>query len=72
MDPEIEPSLRILSGSPEMVEHEANLLLKNYAAIMWNFSVVRDELVITVILVHERELRKAQLAQMRSVPGIRQ
>lgn len=58
-----DPSLRIVSGPARVVELELNQLLKSYAVTVWNFATVKDEIHVTAILVHERELRKMQLAQ---------
>ena len=72
MDPVVpELKLRILSGSPAIVEHQLQELLKSYIAATWNFAVVAGELVITVVLVHQSEIMKAQLAAMPPIGGPR-
>jgi hypothetical protein len=58
-----EPGLRIVSGPCKVVEAELNRLLVNYAVMVWNFAVVDGEQHVTAVLVHQRELRKMQLAQ---------
>jgi len=55
--------IRLLSGPPAIVEHEVNLLLDEYAAVTWSFAVAKDEVVVTVLMIHAGEIRKAQLAQ---------
>jgi len=54
--------LLIVSGSAAEVEARLNKVLDEYAAVTWNFAVVKDELRITVVLVHQSEMRKAALA----------
>lgn len=57
----MEAKIRIISGAPAPVEHEVNMLLDHYAPIVWNISPGPDGAWVTCILVHESELRKAQL-----------
>ena len=65
MEPEIRPrALRVLSGTPEEIDYEIAATLKGYVIINWNFAVVRDALKVTVVAVHESEIRKMQLMQM--------
>jgi hypothetical protein len=72
MDPEIKaPKLRIVSDKPEVVARALNVLLDDYAAITWNFAVVKDELTITVVMVHQSEIRKMQLMMGGAGPGPR-
>ena len=67
MEPEIKPRpVRIISGTPEEIDYELGQTLKGYAVVQWNFAVVRDALKVTVIAVHESEIRKMQLMQMPS------
>lgn len=61
-----ESSVRIICGAPELVEREVNVLLENYAPAMWNIQTCDGKPLVTCILVHERELRKAQIAAMRN------
>lgn len=71
MEPEIRPrALRVLSGTPEEIDFLLGSTLKGYAIVQWNFAVVRDALKVTVIAVHESEIRKMQLMQMPSVRPI--
>jgi hypothetical protein len=65
MELEIKPRpVRIISGSPEEVDHELNSTLKDYAIMQTNFAVVKDSLRVTVVAVHDSEIRKLQLMQM--------
>ena len=67
MEPEIRPrALRVISGTPEEIDYEIGSTLKGYAIINWNFAVVKDALKVTVVAVHESEIRKMQLMQMPS------
>lgn len=67
MEAEIKPRpIRVLSGTPEEIDYELGKALKGYAIISWNFAVVKDALKVTVVAVHESEIRKMQLMQMPS------
>ena len=67
MEPEIKPRpMRVVSGTPEEIDYELGASLKGYAVISWNFAVVKDALKVTVVAVHESEIRKMQLMQMPS------
>lgn len=62
MDAEIKPSrLRIVSGSVAEVEEQLNRMLDDYVTIMWNWATVGAEVRCTVVLMHQSEMRKAQL-----------
>jgi len=73
MSVEIEkrPRIRIVSGAPALVEHDLNRLLDDYAVTVWNWAVVNNQLTLSAILIHQAELRKAQLAAapMMMPPG---
>lgn len=65
MEPEIKPrAMRVVSGTPEEIDYELSNSLKGYAIASWNFAVVKDALKVTVVAVHESEIRKMQLMQM--------
>jgi len=67
MEPEIKPRpVRVMSGSPEEIDFLLGSTLKGYAIASWNFAVVKDALRVTVVAVHESEIRKMQLMQMPS------
>lgn len=55
--------LRIISGNHHQVEEQLNLLLKEYAALVWNFLEIAGEVRVSVVMVHQSEFRKAQLLQ---------
>ncbi len=55
--------VRIISGSPAVIEGLINELGGDYAATTWNFAVVKDELTITVVLISASLIRQAQIAQ---------
>lgn len=57
-----EPKVRILSNCPAVVEKQLNELGDTYAPIVWNIAPVGDGIMVTVVLLHEREIRKGQLA----------
>ena len=65
------PNFRIVSGTPAAVEHAFNQLLEEYVATHINFSVVKDEVIVTALLIHTRVVNRQQLAAAR-MPGIRQ
>lgn len=63
MDSIIPPrKVRILSAAPAVVESQLNELADEYAPIVWNIAPVGDHVVVTVVLLHESEVRKSQLA----------
>jgi hypothetical protein len=62
------PKVRILSGSPAKVEAEVNLLLGSYVPTVWNIQPGADGPLVSCILVHESEIRKAQLAMAQGFP----
>ncbi len=64
LDPN-KPKLRIVSGDPAHVESQVNLLAQQeYAAIQWAFGGTEKPWV-TVLLLLESELRKAQMMAAR-------
>lgn len=60
--------LRIVSGTPEEVEWHLNRMLDEYTVATWNFCPVGDHVIVTAVLLDNREIRKAQLA-MTAVPS---
>jgi len=52
---------RILSGSPDEVEHLLNSEAGEYAPMTWNYSIVGAALIMTVVCVHQSQLRQAAL-----------
>ena len=62
MDAEIKPRrLRIVSGTVHEVEEQLNRMLDDYMTIMWNWATVGAQLRVSVVLMHQSEVRKAQL-----------
>jgi len=54
--------LRLVSGTIAEVEVELNRLLDHYIATQYNYAVVKDELICTVMLLHESVVRMQQIA----------
>jgi hypothetical protein len=65
-----ERALRIVSGTAAEVEAELNVLLEAYVPTVWNFQPGANGALVSVVLVHSREIRKAQLAQMSMSPMV--
>lgn len=62
INPERKPRrLRIVSGTVYEIEEQMNRMLDEYVTVMWNWTVVGAELRVSVVLMHQREVRKAQL-----------
>jgi hypothetical protein len=63
MDAEIKPRrLRIISGTTAEVEEQLNRLLDQYTMTQQAFAVVDNQLVMTVVLIHESVLRMHAIA----------
>lgn len=60
--------LLIISDTAETVEWHLNRLLDEYTVTTWSFNAVGDRVIITAILLDNREIRKAQIAMM-GAPG---
>lgn len=56
-------ALRIVSGRAELIEAQLNELMYEYTPTHWAFSTVGDHVELTVVLLHDREVRKSALAQ---------
>lgn len=54
--------VRILSAAPAVVEGQLNELGGEYAPVVWNIAPTDAGIMVTVVLLHESEVRKAQLA----------
>ena len=62
-DGEIKPRrLRLVSGTIAEVEVELNRLLDHYIATQYNYAVVDNQLICTVMLLHESVVRMQQIA----------
>lgn len=69
---EREPGIRIISACPAVAEQQLNELAGRYAPIVWNVAPTEAGIMVTVVMLHERELRKQNLAQaMMAPPGMR-
>ena len=65
MDVEKEPKrFRIVSGDPATVELECNAMFDEYTAFLWNFAVAGDKVIVTALLLHQKEIEKQQRTQM--------
>lgn len=60
--PEARRVLRIVSGPVAVVEAELNLIGSEYVAQMWNWAVVNNELIVSVVMISAVEVRKQQIA----------
>lgn len=65
----MEKKIRILCGSPGSVEADVNPLLQEYVPIVWNIQPGKDGPMVSCILVHASEVRKAQIAMAGLPPG---
>ncbi len=63
------PSFRAIYGKPEVVEHQVNQLMEEYTVLSYNWAVVKDELILSALLVHNRLILRLQLAQTRMGGG---
>jgi hypothetical protein len=54
--------VRILTGPCWLVESTLNALADDYTAITFHFSVIRDIQQVTAILIHNSDIRRAQIA----------
>ena len=66
-----EKKIRILSGPAPVVEELINDMFNDWVAIQWNYSVVKDQLIITVLCLSASEARKQQLATLQPTPPMR-
>jgi hypothetical protein len=60
-------AIRIITGKPEVVEAEINAIIDEYTPQSFTYSVVKDELLVSAILVNKSEARKAHLATIRNL-----
>lgn len=59
----------ILSGGTDEVESALNAVLEYFSPIVWNVSTVKDEVILTVVLLNNSYMRRAQLAVPVVGPG---
>jgi hypothetical protein len=67
----IEAVFKVFCGPPAETVANVNRSLKEYVVVNWNWAVCGDMVVLSALLVSQREVRKAQLA-MTGLPGPRQ
>ena len=65
---QMEPTFRAVSDTPYACCQLVNRMLKDYAVVAWNWSVIEGKLMLTALMVSQREIRKAQLAAMGPAP----
>jgi len=59
--------LRLVTGTVAQVEEQLNKFIEDYSLQSLTFTVVGTELICTAMLIHESEIRKAQM--MMTPPG---
>ena len=59
-----EPTFRVFSGAPHETVANVNRALKEYVVVNWTWSVCDNQVILSALLVSQREVRKAQLAMM--------
>jgi hypothetical protein len=64
------PPLRVVTAPPVAAVEQINQLLKEYQVMSYHWAVVKDELVLSALLIHKSELRKMALAN-HDMPGFR-
>lgn len=60
----VPPMLRVVSAEPRSAVAELNSLLGDYQVMSYHWAVVRDELILSALLVHNSVMRKMQLADL--------
>jgi hypothetical protein len=63
--------IRIISGSPAVIDSMLNDLGNEYAPFTWTFAVVKEELTITVVMMSASLIRQSQIAQAALANGAR-
>lgn len=64
-----EPVFQVFHGTPDETVRNVNQSLKEYVVINWNWSVCDGKVILSALLVSQREVRKAQLAMMGQPMG---
>lgn len=59
---ELEHGVRFVYGRPEVVEAELERVRDSYVCTNLFFYVVKDQLEVAATLLHQKEVRKSQLA----------
>lgn len=65
------PPLRVVSAPPIQAVEQINELLKEYSVMQYHFAVVKDELILTALLINKSVIAQMQLANL-NVPTRRQ
>jgi hypothetical protein len=63
------PPLRVVTEVPALAVELINMLLKDYMVMSYNWSVVKDELILSALLVNKAEIRKMGLANLQMPNG---
>jgi hypothetical protein len=61
--------LRIVSGTPGEVEDILNGIGNDYAPLVWNFAVAKDQVIVTVVVLSQSLFRQAAIAQASMMPN---
>jgi len=68
-----EPVFKVCTGEPQLTVSIVNRALEEYVVVNWNWSVCDGRLILSALMISQREVRKAQLATMApSMGGHRQ
>jgi hypothetical protein len=60
--------VKICSGTPEQLEDQLNAYGDSYSPLIWNFSVVGDRVIGTVVMLHSSVIGQMQIAQAAGQP----
>jgi hypothetical protein len=61
--------IRLISGRPEIVDHQVNQMLDHYAISQVNFAVVANDVIVTIFLILQSEVRQAQIGNLALPPN---
>ncbi len=72
MEIETKPAkMRLISGTPALVDAQVNELLDRYSLMTLNYAVAGDQVIVTAWLILESEVRKMQIANIGPANGAR-
>ena len=60
----VEAVFKVFVGPPNETVANVNRSLRDYVVVAWNWSVAGDMVVLSALLVSQREVRRAQLATL--------
>ena len=60
---------RIISGPAPYIEEQVNRLAESYSPLLWSIYAGTGEALITVVLINQREMRRAALMSQPQLPG---